>query len=68
MFLKASEYLDIPAGKCLVVEDAVAGVQAALAGGMDCAAIGDAAERHIATYDLSTFADLLKILKNEEFV
>ena len=68
VFLKASEYLDIPAGKCLVVEDAVAGVQAALAGGMDCAAIGDAAESHIATYDLSTFADLLKIVNNEEFV
>ena len=50
------------------MEDAVAGVQAALAGGMDCAAIGDAAESHIATYDLSTFADLLKIVNNEEFV
>lgn len=66
VFLKASSFLNIPAEQCLVVEDAVAGVRAAFAGGMDCAAIGDAAESNIATYDLSTFADLLKVACSED--
>ena len=43
VFLKAAEYLDEDPAGCLVVEDAEAGVKAAAAGGMDCAAIGDAA-------------------------
>lgn len=61
VFVKASEYLGVPAEQCLVVEDAAAGVKAALAGGMDCAAIGDAADYRIADYDLHTFSDLKKI-------
>lgn len=61
VFLKASEYVGVPADKCLVVEDAKAGVDAARAGNMDCAAIGDAADAHIADYDLSSFKDLLNI-------
>ena len=66
VFVKAAEFLGIPAEKCLVVEDAGAGVQAAVAGGMDCAAVGDAAERHIATYDMKSFMDLLQIVKKED--
>ena len=66
VFVKAAEFLGIPAEKCLVVEDAGAGVQAAEAGGMDCAAVGDAAERHIATYDMKSFMDLLQIVKKED--
>ncbi len=62
VFVKAAEFLKVTAGKCLVVEDAVAGVQAAFAGNMKCAAIGDAAKSHVATYDLCQFSDLLKIL------
>jgi beta-phosphoglucomutase len=61
VFVKAAELLKIPANKCLVVEDAEAGVQAAAAGGMDCAAVGDAAKHHIATYDMKSFMDLLQI-------
>ncbi len=45
-----------------MVEDAEAGLRAALAGGMDCAAIGDAAKSGIATYNLKTFSDLLAIV------
>lgn len=60
VFLKASEYVGVPTYKCLVVEDAVAGVQAAIGGGMDCAAISDAAKSGLATYCLHTFSDLLK--------
>ena len=63
VFLKASEMLKIPPRQCLVVEDAVAGLEAALAGGMDCAAIGDAANSELATYRLTTFTDLIAIVK-----
>lgn len=61
VFVKASEFVGVPAGKCLVVEDAKAGLQAAIAGGMDCAAIGDAVESGLGTYNLTTFSDLLKV-------
>ncbi len=62
VFLKASEYVSVPTYHCLVVEDAVAGVNAALSGGMDCAAISDAAKAGIATYQLEKFEDLLGIM------
>lgn len=62
VFLKAAQFLRIPAQNCLVVEDAEAGVKAAFAGDMDCAAIGDAQTRHIATYDLQRFSDLLNVV------
>ena len=59
VFLKAAEYLGLEPGVCLVVEDAEAGVQAALAAGMDAAAIGDAVSCGLATYNLSSFRDLM---------
>jgi len=59
VFLKASDYLGIDPQLCLVVEDAKAGLEAALAGNMDCAAIGDATEYKLATYNLNSFSDLL---------
>lgn len=63
VFVKAAEFLDLPAEKCLVVEDAKAGLLAARAGGMDAAAIGDAVSSKMGTYDLGTFSDLLKIVE-----
>jgi beta-phosphoglucomutase len=39
VFLKAASELHIEPHKCLVIEDAVAGVEAALAGGMYCIAV-----------------------------
>lgn len=39
VFLLAAERLGVPARQCVVIEDAVAGVQAAKAGGMHCVAI-----------------------------
>lgn len=59
VFLKASDYLGIEPQYCLVVEDAKAGVEAALAANMDCAAIGDAANCELATYRLNHISDLL---------
>lgn len=60
VFVKASQYLGVEPQYCLVVEDSVAGVKAAAAANMDCAAIGEAAGKGLATYDLERFSDLLK--------
>lgn len=63
VFIKAAEYLDLAPEVCLVVEDAEAGVDAGLAGGMKVAAIGDALNCHKADFELHTFSDLLNICK-----
>lgn len=63
MFLKAAEYLKLPAEKCVVVEDAVAGLDAAIAGEMDNCAIGDAVLCGKATFNLNSFKDLLMVVK-----
>lgn len=63
VFLKAAEFLGLKPEECLVVEDAVAGIQAAKAGNMTAAGIGEASGYELTDYPLSTFSDLLKILK-----
>ncbi|MDF2514112.1 MAG: beta-phosphoglucomutase [Herbinix sp.] len=63
VFIKACEYIDEKAGDCIVVEDAYAGVDAAKAGGMLAAAIGDATSYDKADFVLTTFSDLLKIIE-----
>lgn len=62
IFLKAAEWLGIEPKDCLVVEDAKSGVLAAEAGGMDCAALGDARKYGLAKYNLNSIKDLLDIL------
>ena len=62
VFLKGAEFLGEKPEDCLVVEDAEAGIDAGIAGGMKTAAIGDAAGCGKADYALDTFQDLLKIL------
>jgi beta-phosphoglucomutase len=62
IFLKAAEWLRTEPKDCLVVEDAKSGVLAAQAGGMDCAAIGDAKKYGLAKYSLGTIKELLDIL------
>lgn len=61
VFKKAAKMLHLEAEDCLVVEDAKAGLVAARAGGMDCAAVGDAAKAGIADYNLEAFDSLLSI-------
>lgn len=63
VFLKAAEFIGLIPEECLVVEDAVAGIQAAKAGNMAAAGIGEASSYELTDYPLSTFSDLLKILK-----
>ena len=62
VFLKAAQMLGVENGCCLVVEDAVSGVLAAEAPHMDCAAMGDAARHHRATYDIEHLSMLKDIV------
>lgn len=62
VFLKAAEKLSLPPALCLVVEDAVAGAEAAHAGGMKAACVGDAARNGAGDYNLDALSDLLRIL------
>ena len=52
VFLKAAENLHIAPENCLVVEDAAAGVQAAIDGGMKVLGVGTASADEWATYRL----------------
>lgn len=61
VFLCAAQYLGLCPGKCLVVEDAKAGILAAKAGGFDSAGLGEAAAFAFVTYPLQSFSDLLKL-------
>ena len=61
VFLKAAEYLGEKPEDCIVVEDAYAGVDAAKAGGMTAAAIGDAVTYEKADYIVQSFKDLLAV-------
>ena len=61
VFLKAAEMIGQDPADCLVVEDAHAGVEAAVAGGFDCAAIGDARDDERAKWHLDKLSDLLGI-------
>ena len=60
VFLKAAEMLGLSPKDCLVVEDAHAGIQAAVNGGFDSAAMGDAKDDPKATWHLDTFSDVLR--------
>lgn len=61
VFLKAAQFLRKAPAECLVVEDARAGVEAAKAGGMDCAGIGEASKYELADYHLASFSELLEV-------
>lgn len=61
VFLKAAEMLALLPKECLVVEDALSGVEAAMNAKMLVATVGDAAKHRCGSYVLNEFADLLKI-------
>lgn len=65
VFLKAAQFVNEKPEDCLVVEDAVAGLLAAKAGGMECAGIGDASSSELADWKLGSFRDLLEAVKGE---
>ena len=57
VFLLAARLLHLPPAACLVVEDADAGVEAALAGGMKALGVGSASKNPRATYRAQSLAD-----------
>lgn len=61
VFLKGAEFLGVEPVECVVVEDALAGIDAAKDGNMMAAGIGDARDYEKTDYRLDTFADLLQI-------
>lgn len=61
VFLKAAEFLNEKPENCIVVEDAYAGIDAAKAGNMRAAAIGDATSYKKTDFVLNSFKDLLDI-------
>ena len=63
VFLLAAEKLGLPPSACLVVEDAHAGVEAAAAGGFDCAAMGDAYGDKRAQWNIQNIRQLMKIVE-----
>ena len=62
VFLKAAQMLHVPPERCLVVEDAVSGAQAAHSGGMKAACVGDAAREKAGDWNLNDVEELLTIL------
>jgi len=62
VFLKASEYLQLKPEECLVIEDSLAGIEAARLGNMDSVAIGDVTKSNLATYNISSFSNILNII------
>lgn len=57
VFLTAAQKLGIKPADCMVVEDADAGVEAAIAAGMDVLAVSSATSNEKATYRLKSLAD-----------
>ncbi len=62
VFEKAAKMLWVGAKRCLVVEDAVSGAEAAHKGGMKAACVGDASRAGAGDYNMKTVKDLLEIL------
>ena len=62
VFLKAAEFLGEEPKYCLVVEDADAGIEAAVRAGMHTAGIGDGLTPGIAENHLLSFSDILDIV------
>ena len=61
VFLKAAEYLCLSPKECLVVEDAMSGIEAAKAGGYRSAGIGDAKTAD-ADYHLENLSEIFAIV------
>lgn len=61
VFLKAAEFIGEKPEDCLVVEDAMAGIEAAFRGGFKSAGLGEANNHEYVTYKMNSISDLLII-------
>lgn len=64
VFIKAAQALNMKTENCIVVEDAEAGIDAAIAGGFSSAAVGDAKVCGKAKYNLESVQEIVGIIKN----
>ncbi len=62
VFLKASQYVDVPPAHCIIVEDAEAGIEAGRAAGMLTVAIGSATGSANADFRIISLAELPAII------
>ncbi len=62
VFVKAAQMLGLDPKDCLVIEDAEAGIDAAVAGGFDSAGIGEASKHPKVTYPIKSFSDILNVV------
>lgn len=62
VFLKAAQQLHLLVQECVVVEDAISGIDAAKNGQFNCFGMGDAYQYNQATYHIQNFVDLLEYL------
>lgn len=65
VFLKAAEFIKESPENCMVVEDAIAGIDAAKAGGMKAAGIGQAADYEKTDFSIQKFSDLLQVISEK---
>ncbi|MFV0353283.1 MAG: beta-phosphoglucomutase [Oscillospiraceae bacterium] len=61
VFIKAAEMMGLTPSECLVVEDAISGAKAGLAGGFKVACVGDAAKALAGDFNLKSFNELLNV-------
>ncbi len=61
VFLKAAEKLGIEPEKCVVIEDATAGIEAAKRGGMLAIAINDATKSPLADIRINSMAEIIDL-------
>lgn len=64
VFLKASEYLRLEPSECLVIEDAIAGIDAALGGCFISVGIGQATLHSNVDYKIESVSDLIALVDN----
>lgn len=62
VFLKAAAFLSVHPGNCIVVEDAISGIDAAAAAGMLSAGIGDAQGYSKTNHPIKRISDLLFLI------
>lgn len=62
VFVKAAQMLGLDPKDCLVIEDAEAGIDAAVAGGFDSVGIGEASKHPKVTYPINSFSDILNVV------
>ena len=62
VFLKAAQMLGVEPEDAIVVEDALSGIDAALAGGFKCVGIGEAATHPQVTYSIRDMTELPEVV------